>query len=98
MLGRDEVIVLSQDATPIRGKRLGFPDLKMLRERAQLPPTPLTRLELPDAVPISTNKEASRKNSTNTTEEHMSKNVAKRKQADQSSPRTPKRYIDHEEA
>ena len=28
MLGRDEVIVLSRDALPVRGKRLGFPDLK----------------------------------------------------------------------
>ena len=98
MLGRDEVIVLSRDATPIRGRRLGFPDLKVLRERAQLPPTLLGMLELPDAVPTSADEEALRKTPTNTTGEHMSKNVAKRKQADQSSPRTPKQYIDPEEA
>jgi len=48
MLGRDEVIILSRDALPIRGKRLGFPDLKALRERAKLRPTPLRRLEVPN--------------------------------------------------
>ena len=98
MLGRDEVIVLSRDATPIRGKRLGFPDLKVLRERAQLSPTLLARLELPDAIPISIDEETPRNNSTNMTGEHMSKNAAKQKQTDQSPPRTPKRYIDPEEA
>lgn len=47
MLGPDEIIVLSRNALPIRGKRLGFPDLKVLKERARLGPTPLRRLELP---------------------------------------------------
>ena len=98
MLGRDEVIVLSRDATPIRGKRLGFPDLNVLRERAQLPPTPLTKLELPEVASTPTDEEAHRKNSANTTGAHMRKYVAKQKQPDPSPPRTPKRYIDPEEA
>ena len=98
MLGRDEVIVLSRDAMPIRGKRLGFPDLKVLRERAQLPPTPLTKLELPDVTSTPTDEEAPRKTPTNMTGSHMRKNVANQKQPDQAPPRTPKRYIDPEEA
>ncbi len=58
MLGREEVIILSRDALPIRGKRLGFPDVKLLRERAKLRPTPLRRLELslPNQAQLSAEK------------------------------------------
>jgi len=51
MLGKGEVIILSRDALPIRGKRLGYPDLKVLRKRAMLKPTPLRKLEPPTLQP-----------------------------------------------
>ena len=97
MLGRDEVIVLSRDAMPVRGKRLGFPDLKVLRERAQLPPTLLERLELPNAGVVSTDVEAPDTN-TPTPKGGGHKDAAKRKQAGQKPPKSTKRYIDPEEA
>ncbi len=98
MLGEDEVIILSRGALPIRGKRLGFPDLKRLRERAKLRPTPQARLELPDAVAASVDEEAPRKSSTNTPGKSGRKNAAKRNRDNPRPPRPPKRYIDLEEA
>ena len=42
-----DVPPLPRRALPVRGKRLGFPDLKVLRERARRGPTPLQRFESP---------------------------------------------------
>ena len=98
MLGEDEVIILSRGALPIRGKRLGFPDLRKLRERAKLRPTPLARLELPDTVAASVDEEAPRESSANTPREGGRKNAAERNRGGPKPSRPSRHYIDPEEA
>ena len=109
MLGRDEVIILSRDALPIRGKRLGFPDLKVLRERAKLRPTRLHKREepTPPERPASDNEgQASAKESHTPSKrrEVAQPGVDKqrtdhgRNNRNKSKPRPTKRYIDPEEA